>query len=85
MPGASDETLLQNAVTMTSSAQRSGDQIQVEVSIVNDKTGHSVPTDAPMRSLILVVEALDADGKPLVLSDGPVNPDYSGDFGGVAR
>ncbi|MBI1256984.1 MAG: hypothetical protein GC204_05895 [Chloroflexi bacterium] len=84
MPGASDETLLKNAVTMTSSAQRSGAQLQVEVSIVNDKTGHDVPTDAPMRSLILVVEAFDANGKALTLSDGSVNPDYSGNYAGVA-
>ena len=80
-----DEKLLKNAVTMTSSAQRSGDQLQVEVSIVNDKTGHDVPTDAPMRSLILVVEAIDADGKALALSDGPVNPDYSGEYAGLSR
>ncbi|MEO8395558.1 MAG: hypothetical protein ABI700_21365 [Chloroflexota bacterium] len=84
MPGASDENLLKNAVTMTSNAERSGDQLQVDVSILNDKTGHDVPTDAPMRSLILVVEAFDADGKSLALTDGSVNPDYSGDYAGVA-
>jgi hypothetical protein len=68
---------------MTGSAQRLGDQLQVDVSIVNDQTGHSVPTDAPLRSMILVVEALDANGTPLALTDGPVNPDYSGDLGGL--
>jgi hypothetical protein len=83
MPGASDENLLQNAVTMSGSAQRVGDQLQVDVSIVNDQTGHSVPTDAPLRSMILVVEALGADGTPLALTDGSVNPDYSGDLGGL--
>jgi len=84
MPGGSDEDLLKHAVTMTSSAQRSGDQLQVQVSIVNDHTGHDVPTDAPMRSMILVVEAFDADGKALTLSDGPVNPDFSGNYAQVA-
>jgi hypothetical protein len=83
MPGASDETLLQNAVTMTSSAERSGDQIHVEVSITNDKTGHHVPTDAPIRSMILVVEALDSDGNVLTLAEGPTNPDYAGDYDGT--
>jgi hypothetical protein len=83
MPGATDETLLQNAVTMKSSAQRAGDQIQVQVSITNDKTGHDIPTDAPIRSMILVVEALDADGKPLALRQGSVNPAYSGNYGGL--
>lgn len=84
MPGASDENLLQNSVTMTSTAERTGDQLEVDVSITNDRAGHHVPTDAPMRSLILVVEAVDAAGQTLSLTAGPVNPDYSGDYSGVA-
>jgi hypothetical protein len=83
MPGAADEKLLQNSVTMKSSAQRAGDQLQVQVSITNDKTGHDIPTDAPIRSMILVVEALDASGRPLALRLGPVNPAYSGNYGGL--
>ena len=83
MPGATDEKLLQNSVTMKSSAQHTGDQLQVEVNITNDKTGHDIPTDAPIRSMILVVEALDANGKPLALRQGSVNPAYSGNYGGL--
>ncbi len=83
MLGVSDRNLLRNAVTMTSTSTRVGDQIQVEVSIVNDRTGHDVPSDAPIRSMILVVEAVDARGNSLALSTGPVNPDYSGDYGGL--
>jgi hypothetical protein len=33
--------------------------------------------------MILVVEALDADGQLLTLNQGSVNPDYSGDYGGL--
>jgi hypothetical protein len=84
MPGAMDQNLLQNSVTMKSSAQRSGDQIQVQISITNDKAGHHVPTDVPIRSMILVVEALDAEGKLLALNQGPTNPAYSGNYAGVA-
>ncbi len=83
MPGAADENLLQNAVTMTANAEYAGDQLQVEVSITNDQTGHHVPTDAPIRSMILVVEAFDANGQPLPLAQGSVNPAYSGDLGGL--
>ncbi len=82
MPGASDEKLLQNAVTLKSTARREGDTLQVEVSVTNDKTGHHVPTDAPIRSMILVVEALDAGGKRLPLSQGPVNPAWAGNYAG---
>ena len=83
MPGAADENLLQNSVTMVSWAQRAGDQLEVEVSITNDQTGHHIPTDAPIRSMILVVEARDSKGALLELRAGPVNPDYSGDYGGL--
>lgn len=83
MPGAADEKLLQNSVTMKTSARRDGDQLQVEVSITNDKTGHHIPTDAPIRSMILVVEVLDADGNPVTLRAGTVNPAYSGDYSGL--
>ncbi len=82
MPGASDEKLLQNSVTMTSSAQRSGEQLEIEVSITNDQTGHHIPTDSPSREMILVVEATDAAGNVLQLVEGPVLPEYSGNFAG---
>jgi len=82
MPGAADEKLLQNSVTMKSSAQRTGDQLQVQVSITNDKTGHHIPTDAPIRSMILVVEAFDVSGNRLTLNQGPVNPAWAGNYAG---
>lgn len=82
MPGASDKKLLQNAVTMTTTAQLRGDRILVEVRITNDKTGHHVPTGVPLRQVILVVQATDADGHPLPLRDGPVLPDWTGNYAG---
>ncbi len=82
MPGAADEKLLQNSVTMTTTAQRAADKLLVEVQITNDQTGHHVPTDTPIRSLILVVEALDETGRPLSLIEGPVNPEWAGNYAG---
>lgn len=82
MPGASDEKLLQNAVTMKSRTSRAGDKLQLEVSITNDQTGHHVPTDAPMREMILVVEAVDAAGKPLAFGQGPALPEWAGNYAG---
>ena len=82
MPGASDEKLLQNSVTMTTTAQLEGDAVLVEVSITNDKTGHHVPTGVPLRHMILVVQATDADGNLLSLRDGPVLPDWTGNYAG---
>ncbi|RPJ36820.1 MAG: hypothetical protein EHM21_18725 [Chloroflexi bacterium] len=82
MPGAADEQLLQNSVTMKSQARRTGSKLDVVVSITNDQTGHHIPTDAPIRQMILVVQAFDSAGKPLALRQGPLLPDYSGSYAG---
>jgi hypothetical protein len=82
MPGASDQKLLQNTVTMKTTATRVGSQLQVNVSVTNDQAGHDVPTDMPSRQMILVIEAKDANGKLLTLVKGPLNPAHAGDFGG---
>jgi hypothetical protein len=78
MPGASDEILLQNAVSMMVVARREGGQVLVEVEIVNDRTGHHVPTDSPLRQLLLLVQVSDANGVPLEQVDGPVLPEWAG-------
>jgi mono/diheme cytochrome c family protein len=82
MPGASDENLLQNSLTMTTTARLEGDKVLVEVSITNDKTGHHVPTDSPLRHLILVVQATDVLSNVLPLQAGPQLPDWTGNYAG---
>ena len=78
MPGAADEELLRNAVTMDVKTARGAEQIVVTVTITNDQTGHHVPTDSPLRHLILLVKATDGQGHPLPQSDGPAVPDWCG-------
>jgi hypothetical protein len=80
MPGASDEHLLQNSVTMQSQAGHQGDQLTVEVKITNDQTGHHIPTDVPIRQMLLVVNAFAADGRQLELVSGPTLPGWAGDY-----
>jgi hypothetical protein len=77
-PGAGSIELLQNAVTMTATARNEDRQVVVEVQITNDKTGHSVPTDSPLRHLILLVQATDADGSALFQLTGPTVPEWGG-------
>ena len=83
-PGASSTDLLQNAVTMRVDARYMGNQIMVEVTLVNDLTGHHVPTDSPLRQMILLVSATEGQGalpgtsQALFLQDGPTIPDYGG-------
>ena len=78
MPGAADLDLLQNAVSLSAEALVEGERLIVQVSILNDQTGHHVPTDSPLRQMILLIEARDAAGQALPQLDGPVVPDWGG-------
>jgi hypothetical protein len=78
MPGARDRNLLENSVTMTLEAARTEDGIRVRTRILNDLTGHHVPTDSPLRHMILVVRAYRPDGTGLSLKSGPVLPTWCG-------
>lgn len=78
MPGAGDETLLQNAVSMTVTTALERETLQVQVTLTNDQTGHHVPSDSPLRHLILLVSAEDQRGQPLALREGPRLPDWCG-------
>jgi hypothetical protein len=78
MPGANDENLLRKAVSMNLKARREQDEIEVTVEIINDQTGHHVPTDSPLRHLILIVNATGKDGKRIKQIAGPTLPDWTG-------
>ena len=78
MPGARDNGLLQNAVSLTLEAERLPEGIRVRTKVVNDRTGHHVPTDSPLRHLILVVRAYGSDASELSLKAGPILPEWCG-------
>lgn len=78
MPGAADVELLQNALTLAADGRRENDRIIVRVTITNGRTGHHVPTDSPLRHLILLVKACDTDGTVLEQLDGPIVPEWGG-------
>jgi len=77
-PGAASEQLLQNSVSMTLEAEHKDGQVLVEVIITNDQAGHHVPTDSPLRQMILLVQATDAQGETLPLIEGPTLPEWCG-------
>lgn len=78
MPGITDLAFMQDAVSLGAEAAREGDEVQLSLNLVNDNTGHKIPTDSPLRNLLLVVTALDEDGNPLALAEGPRLPDWAG-------
>ena len=78
MPGAADRELLSNAVTLSLEARQSKDAVRVKVTVTNDLTGHHVPTDSPLRHMILVVTGEDGNGRGLDFVSGPTLPDWCG-------
>ena len=78
MLGVTDQAFMRSAVTVVGQARREASGIAVEVTITNDKTGHHVPTDSPLRQLILLVRAADAQGRSLAQLDGPTVPVWGG-------
>ncbi len=78
MPGAADAELLRGAVELHVDARRSAHVVEVEVTITNVGAGHHVPTDSPLRHLILTVAAADEAGAPLDLIAGPTVPIWGG-------
>jgi hypothetical protein len=52
--------------------------LRVTVGLYNDNTGHKIPTDSPLRQMLLIVEVLDQEGATLALLDGPTLPDWAG-------
>jgi len=78
MPGAAAEELLKNAISMSIEARNDDGKTNLQVNITNDKTGHHVPTDSPLRHLILVIEARTEDGELLEMIEGPVIPEWAG-------
>ena len=78
MPGAADVALLQNAVTLEVDAEIQNNRVVVIVTIHNDKTGHHVPTDSPLRQMILLVDVSDSQGNLLLQDEGPTIPDWGG-------
>jgi hypothetical protein len=82
-PGAADEILLQNTVSMTLDVAQVGNQIIASVTITNTDAGHHVPTDHPGRHMILTVKAFDEDGVLLTQIGGETVSDWGGAQAGL--
>ena len=52
------------------------------MTVTNTGAGHHIPTGSPLRNILLVVSASTSDGVSLGLAEGPVLPDWAGDYAG---
>ena len=84
MPGAADEALLQQTAELVLNTTREQDSLIVTVTITNTQAGHHIPTDSPLRQILLVVSAVDAEDNHLSLISGPTLPTWAGDLHGQA-
>ncbi len=84
MPGATDELFLQRAIALDVSAEIVDSTLLVNARVTNSGAGHHFPTGSPLRQMLLVVRATDAQGTALPLVDGTVLPDWAGDVAGEA-
>jgi hypothetical protein len=78
MPGAQDQDLLQDALDLQVHTAFENGMLRLTVGLYNDNTGHKIPTDSPLRQMLLIVEVLDQEGATLALLDGPTLPDWAG-------
>jgi nitrate/TMAO reductase-like tetraheme cytochrome c subunit len=78
MLGVQDEQFMQQAASLAASTTWQDGNIRLEVEITNDNTGHKLPSDSPLRNVILLVQASDETGEPLELLEGPRLPDLAG-------
>ena len=77
-PGASDPDLLRQALVLRADARLDDGRVRLDVTVSNETTGHHVPTDSPLRQVILLVRAIGRDGAPLSLLEGPTLPAWCG-------
>ena len=77
-PGAADVNLLQDTVKLKLIAERRDGKIVVQVSVTNENAGHHIPTDHPMRNIILVIDAKDPAGKRLTYGGIQTVPEWGG-------
>jgi hypothetical protein len=76
-PGSQAE-MLRRCLAVEAHLTREAGRVVVQVQIRADYVGHRVPTGFIDRNLILVVEALDRQGKPVPLQKGPTLPALAG-------
>ena len=63
---------------MDVNVSREGRELVVSILLVNDGTGHHVPTDSPLRHLILLVNVHDDEGNKMDQLEGETTPEWCG-------
>ena len=73
------KTQLKTALAMEVEGEITGKILDVNVYITNTNGGHWVPTGETMRSVMLVLNVSDSNGKPLKMIKGDTLPPWAGE------
>ncbi len=80
--GLKDLAFMQSTIAMTVTAHQTASAVWVGVTLHNFGAGHHVPTDSPLRNMILTAAAHDSQGRLLAPCGGPTVPAWGGDLAG---
>jgi hypothetical protein len=69
---------LKTALSMELDGKINGNKLDINVYITNTNGGHWVPTGETMRSVMLVIDAVDSNNKPLKMIKGERLPEWTG-------
>ena len=72
------ETQLKTALSMEIEGEVAEGRLKIDVYVTNTNGGHWVPTGETMRSVMLLLQALDSNGKPLKMINGSTLPEWTG-------
>lgn len=78
MPGAASPSLLQETASLEILPVLQDDHLLLTVKVTNTDAGHHIPTDSPLRNMILLVSAVGESGQTLALLEGPTIPEWGG-------
>jgi hypothetical protein len=74
----SQQDMLKRCLDLNLNLSRDADRVEARIEIAANDVGHRVPTGLPDRNLALVVEAFDANGKPVPVMNGATLPPFMG-------
>ena len=77
--------MLRREVNLTLETTRDESAVRAIIDVRAGNVGHRVPTGSPDRNLTLLVEAFDADGRPLASTGGPRLPTFVGEESRAGR
>jgi hypothetical protein len=82
--GIGDLAFMKQAIDLQLRTEQKGNRLNVIATVTNLSAGHHYPSGNPMRNMILLVDASNADGRSLPLIDGDKVPIWGG-VGSVAE